>query len=901
MTNVRYTITGEIINSKNFKNNVYHYWIKDSNGNTEKYTLFGNGNNGLHKNGLDNSRIVTIQYSTHVNDFGTTNRIDNIEYGKYLTDHRTIADVLRNKLKLPKLFITKLIEKYGNDTLNVVFNQTEKIRKDINHRNLHNCITKINDFNKNNIIVNLYLELSKLKIPSKYYNTIPSDANLDYIKSNIYVLYLDYEVPFDHCDTAAMILCYDRDDPKRINSFITMLFKMFNNKGTLYVTVEQINQFCIKYRITLDKVLANLKKIVFMENGYYTTYGFYELERQVEDQCMKLLMQGSKIKIDCSLSNFQKRLDESRKRLNKNSIVLDDTQKMAIINAINNNFSIITGSPGTGKSTLIDVVIDYLIINAKFYVLAPTGAAVERLRNEINYQDAEHLEFRTLHSFVYINKMESKDDGEDCQNHQNSQNTNAQNIHQNTTSQSIHPNIHNSANPNPCKNPKVSDEDTIFYAQNKYEDITIFVDEMSMVDLKMFRELMTIVSNLNKNKRRLVLLGDKDQLPSIKGGNVLNDLINSRIIPTTILQKIYRQNNNCIPYNARLVLEGKDLEPDGVSLVRIEINDSKGFRSSMVNTIKTDKISINNSTILIPTRKRGICTNTANVILQNLYNPNPENIIDEIAIKLGNETVYFRKGDKIMHGKNNKKKDIYNGSILVVDHCEFFDHKATDNKIKTGFELYCNYYQDESKIGSGVFRSVSYFVGTESRFASEGGNGTENNSNTDKKQIIRIDDIQKDKPELAYAMTVHKAQGKGYDYVILIIHSAMSIILSRNLLYTAITRAKKKCIIIADDGGLLECKKIMNSRMTTLFHCDNFGKVTVDIFDALIFIKNKFGVCLGSPEIVKLLCDVGVRVSKFGVNNESVYRREYGRMCYKLFRSNVIWKIMYQLGMMGRG
>jgi len=121
-------------------------------------------------------------------------------------------------------------------------------------------------------------------------------------------------------------------------------------------------------------------------------------------------------------------------------------------------------------------------------------------------------------------------------------------------------------------------------------------------------------------------------------------------------------------------------------------------------------------------------------------------------------------------------------------------------------------------------------------------------------------DFTENKLDLAYAMTVHKAQGKGYDTVVIIIHSSMySGLLNRNLLYTAITRAKKKCIIIGDDGGLEECKKLMEPRITSLFK--NSINTKMDLLDTLILVDNNINKCLKSTQICELLKTFGVEIN----------------------------------------
>ncbi|AEX61069.1 hypothetical protein c7_L3 [Megavirus courdo7] len=308
---------------------------------------------------------------------------------------------------------------------------------------------------------------------------------------------------------------------------------------------------------------------------------------------------------------------------------------------------------------------------------------------------------------------------------------------------------------------------------------------MSMVDMHLFHKFLKIISGII-DKTRLIIIGDENQLPSIKGGYVLNNLISSNKIVVSYLKENHRSEGKIISNNAELILTGKDIKPDNKYVEYIKANDKKEITASLKNVIKKYKIEHSKSCVLIPIRKGAIGINYYNRILQNVYNSeNKKNEPDEYKI-------YFRKNDKIIHGKNNKEKDIYNGSILEINDIE------TDDK-GDPVTIISKYYKSETKYGSKKeknFRIVEYK------------NPNKENEN----------EIQKNKLDLAYAMTIHKAQGKGYDTVIIILHSDMyTKLLNRNMLYTAITRAKKKCIIISNENGLHECKKLMDTRITNLF------------------------------------------------------------------------------------
>src|SRR3984885_10964164 len=382
----------------------------------------------------------------------------------------------------------------------------------------------------------------------------------------------------------------------------------------------------------------------------------------------------------------------------------DKNQIDAISNAIRHSISIITGAPGTGKSYIINKIIKELHKHNKIYLLAPTGTAVERLRNE-NVNSKYNTEIRTLQSFLYLHKKNIKK--EENKKEKNKKENNEQFM-------------------------------SIQELYSNYNEFIIIIDEMSMVDLYLFYKFMNQISIIF-DKIILILIGDKNQLPSIRGGNVLNDLIISGQIKCTVLNKIYRQKKIVISNNAKLVLNGENIQPDDNNFIYIKTNTKKMMKINLFNVIKKYKINYENSSILIPLRKKGICVDKYNLILQNYYNP-----IDSHSIQNDKNEFQFRIGDKIMHGKNNKDKDIYNGSILFVE--STINEKSLPN-------IRCQYYQSETKQGN--YRLIEYKTN---------------------------DEITDNKLNLSYATTIHKAQGKGYDTVVIIIHSSMTHCLYRNLL-----------------------------------------------------------------------------------------------------------------------
>lgn len=772
------TVIGKIINCQQCKNNTYRYLIENSAGAIEKYVYFANNSDGL-----DNSRHIIIKYDvTHNEKYGNSNIIREIAYGDYVTDIKIIGDFLVNKIKLSKNLATKLMEKYGNNTLNIVLKETDKITN-IKHKKIGEAMTKIVEFKLKNTDIDFCMELTKMNIVSKHHKSIidlfGNDINV--IKNNIYSLYFCIKgISFKLCDEIAMKLGYEKNRLDRINAFIYMMFKQFNNSGLLYETKNIIDQICKKHDVQTDDVFTKLTEID--GTGYYTSTDFYEQEQFIEEICDKLVRQKVITKIDFDEEWYIK------------NTFLDDVQRVGVNNALKNSISIVSGPPGTGKSFLIKSIIEKLYMKNMIYVMAPTGCAVERLRKDIpNISKKVVVRTMTLQSFVFCNASEV-----------NKKNLKDENIKRDES----------------IKKDESMKIETIYDHYEHYDEFILFVDEMSMVDMHLFYNFMKIVDSISP-KVRVILLGDKNQLPSIKGGFILNDLINSNEIVVTTLKYNHRTSGSGIKDNADLVLNGKDIVPNSDDMIFIEASDKEDIEKKLIEVVKNHKIKYENSSIIVPIRKSGICVNYFNPILQNYYNPVNEN-----------KNVYFRRGDKVIHLKNNKKKDIYNGSILVVDDV------LADEKDKL-LKMKCKYYDDETNINrnSEKYRVVNY----------------QNRIDDDKNDFDHID--------LAYAMTVHKAQGKGYDTVIIIIHSSMyAPLLNRNLLYTAITRAKKKCIIIGDKAGLDECKKKMAPRITNLYK--NKNKDTRLFFDNIMAINKNLDKIVNVPTCHKILVDYGIDPEK---------------------------------------
>lgn len=787
-----YNITGKILSTKICNGDVYKYLITDKKGETKNYTHFAK-NEGI----LDKLREIKITYYVkNTEKYGSSNIIKKIEYGDYIKDTKSVKELLITKIKVSKSLVDKIHKNYGDEIYDVVFNDTDAL-KEIKHKNIDNQIEKIKSYIKKS---RLDIELSNLGIPCKYHEKIiQARIDIDTIKENIYDLYIILKIPFEICDEIAMKIGYEKNDENRINAFIVMIYKNFDSMGVLYESRATIHEKSKKYGITTDNIIKKLKEITIDEKKYYTTGKIYKTEQKIEKICCKLTNKKPITKIYRDDYYYA------------NNTQLWSEQILAVRNALENCLSIITGPPGTGKSYIINEIINELHKKNYIYILAPTGAAIERLRTD-DLGKKSNVQMKTIHSFIYTKKNTKNNNNNDDDN---------------------------------------SDDDDnkrlLLKKRDCYTEFVFIIDEMSMVDMHLFYKFLKIISGII-DKARLIIIGDENQLPSIKGGYVLNNLISSNKIIVSYLKENHRSEGKIISNNAELILTGKDIKPDNKYVEYVKANDKKEITASLKNVIKKYKIEHNKSCVLIPVRKGAIGINYYNRMLQNMYNlENKNNEPDEYKI-------YFRKGDKIIHGKNNKEKDIYNGSILEINDIE------TDDKGDPVI-IISKYYKSETKYGSKKeknFRIVEYK------------NPNKENEN----------EIQKNKLDLAYAMTIHKAQGKGYDTVIIILHSDMyTKLLNRNMLYTAITRAKKKCIIIGNENGLHECKKLMDTRITNLFrHSKNLQSDEkqqvkcnpTDIIEVLIMILKKIRENDDSEKMIELLLSKKIDIKQINKEEKTI-------------------------------
>lgn len=618
----------------------------------------------------------------------------------------------------------KIVKLFGEDTINVFKFEPEKLTQ-IKGITKDKAIEMAQCFVENWELWQIVGFLDNFGIsPANAKNIFKKlgTQTIDEIEENPYILIdLVKGVDFAKLDKYALENGFDINNYKRIKCGIKYSLLKITYNGHCCTLKENL----IKYVKELLKVEdddiehclidLNVKEEIVIEKreeeNWVYSKELYEAEANIAS---KLIVLDSAKNIK-KIAGFNEELEKIEKVGN---IKLSSKQKEAIQTVNSNNVVIITGGPGTGKTTIIKNVIEIYKTHGKKVVLcAPTGRAAKRM-TEMTGEEA-----KTLHRLLEIGKIEKEN------------------------------------------------EFTIMnYEVAPIDADVIIVDEASMVDIYLMNYLLNGIYQGTK----LILVGDTDQLPSVGPGSVLKDIINSERIKTIFLDEIFRQAaQSKIIVNSHRVNDGeyflekeeqKDLKDDffyikeksqDVMLAQL-ISLCKGRLENFGNYNFFENIQI-----LSPTKKGILGTKELNKKLQEELNPSDDKKNEK---KVGD--IIFREGDRVMQVKNNY--DIY---------------------WEKGNTLSLNY-----ETGTGIFNGE---IG----------------------KIVKIDFINKqikilfddekeawyafsdmDQIEHAYAITVHKAQGSEFDVVIVVVTQSSAMLLTRNLLYTGLTRAKKLLILIGNDN-----------------------------------------------------------------------------------------------------
>ena len=609
----------------------------------------------------------------------------------------------------------KLYEAFGDSVFDVLTNEPEKVEKikGIGH---DRAVTICKSFNEQRSVQNIVMFLQQYSISAntaiKIHKIFGSEA-VSVIKENPYALANAVDgISFKTADAIAYNIGIPKNSPERIAcGVVYYLREAAYTNGHAYLprgvikehTVYNLDITETEAENAISELIADRDIILdkIDNNEVLYLYGMYHDEKYIANRVVEIATTESKYAI--SASRAEEEVDEFER---DNGIKLAKKQREAVVTALSSGFMVLTGGPGTGKTTTINAIISIMEnLNIKVALAAPTGRAAKRM-SQVTGRDA-----KTVHRLLGAQMVGN-----------------------------THTFSRDEENPLDCD--------------------VIILDEASMVDTSLMASFLRAV----KPGGRIILSGDSDQLPSVGAGNVLRDIIASGVVSTVKLSDIFRQSEeSLIIVNAHKINNGEmpelsDRTRDFFFMKRANPSDvattvTELYKSRLPKTYGLNPMS--DIQILSPTKKGITGTVELNRILQMSINP-PSQSKNEY--KYG-QTV-FREGDKVMQTRNNYDIEyttengedgvgIYNGDMGIVD------------SIHTQ-ERYMIITFDDGKIIEYPFTSV--------------------------------EDL-----DLAYAITVHKSQGSEFSYVVIPLSTYMPMLMTRNLFYTAITRAKTMVILVGSD------------------------------------------------------------------------------------------------------
>lgn len=595
-------------------------------------------------------------------------------------------------------------------------------------------------FNEQSGVQSIVMFLNKFGITPNFairiFSQMGTDA-VERIKSNPYQLCEDVSgVGFKRADKIGQSLGVPGDDEERVSAGMEYILYYNSQNGHTYLPKDKLIKLTCDMlgvpEVCAENALMNLlvkSRICSSHSEGFDKIYLYSMYWSEKRSAQRIAALSEK-RISVP-GNIDRIVDEAE---SENGFSLEFNQREAVYEALKSGVMVITGGPGTGKTTIIKTLLDVFDkLKIKTELCAPTGRAAKRMSL------TSGREAKTIHRLL---EMNFDDDS------------------------GLRSFMKNERNPLTC-------------------DVVI-VDESSMIDIQLFDSLTEALGS----KSRLILVGDSDQLPSVGAGNVLADIIGSGHIKVCRLTEIFRQaKESMIVVNAHKINHG-EYPQSGVDFFLMKTDRKETTVETIVDLCARrlpakydieDQFSIQ---VISPSKKGEAGVKNLNVVLQEVLNPHSD---EKCEYQMRDFT--FREGDKVMQIKNNYNIEwkginggegtgIFNGDVGII---EKIDRK-------------------ESKI------TVLY----------------------DGDKRVKYDFLQMDEVEPAYAMTVHKSQGSEFDIVIIPLYDAPPMLLYRNLLYTAVTRAKKLAVLVGSERILV--RMVDNNREIERFSslgdmiCDEFEK-----------------------------------------------------------------------------
>ena len=583
-------------------------------------------------------------------------------------------------------FARAIVQRFGTETIDIIETEIERLYEVPNIGRKR--VAKIREsWEKQKDIKNVMLFLQGYGVSTAYAAKIYREygkESIDKVRENPYRLADDiWGIGFKTADGIAAKMGYEKEDPRRCRSGILYTLGQLSDEGHVYAGEEQLvktaGQLLEAGETAIRDTLAGMlqaedlildKDAIYLPPFYHAECGTSRRLRDLAESTGRSLFDG---------------LFDPSSLTAETGIEYDEVQLAAIRQAVTSKVMVLTGGPGTGKTTTTQGIIAALKkAGLRVLLAAPTGRAAKRM------SEATGMEAKTIHRLLEYNPQDGY---------------------------------------------KRNDE-------NPLEGDALIVDECSMIDILLMNNLLKAVPV----GMRLVFVGDIDQLPSVGAGNVLRDIIDSQRIPVVRLVCIFRQaQKSRIVMSAHAINQGRF--PDisngrDTDFFFLKEDDPERAAATIVRLVKERlprayRESPDRIQVLTPMQRGVVGAANLNLLLQQALNPSGP------SLNRGGYT--YRQGDRVMQQRNNYDKDVFNGDLGYIREVD-----TEERTLKVDFDG----------------KWVEY-------------------------DVTELDELT-----LAYATTIHKAQGSEYPIVVMPVLMTHFVMLQRNLIYTGITRAKKICVLI---------------------------------------------------------------------------------------------------------